>query len=432
MTAEPQPVLISAKESRISPILFALLLFVVVFNVKLLWIAKENILEGYGDFASFYASGLIVKEGRGNELYNYDTQREIQRPLFSTVETREDALPYVHLAYETLMYVPLTFVSYPTAIGLWIFINLLIICLVAFYLPFHSSRPPITVGLFLLLTLLASFPVLVTLIQGQDCIILLLLYSATFIFLSKGKPALAGCLLALGLFKFQLVLPFVGIFLLWRQWRFVWGFAAASIVPIVISIYIAGSHGTSDYIRFLFQFSQSPSGQFEIEPSKMPNLRGILYTAFSGLLSAKLLFSVTVIASIALVVWAVRTSRSAPLEIRFALAMLVTLSVSPYLFVYDHAIAGLPLFIVVERLASMKNRRASFYRTAYVIFSALFLMSPSHLVMISYGFAPSLVGLPLIVLTLLTGMLHPTGVTSEAATDQHLSTEFSPGSATSA
>jgi hypothetical protein len=257
----------------------------------------------------------------------------------------------------------------------------------------------------------ASFPVLVTLIQGQDCIVLLFLYSLAFVCLKNGKPALGGCILAFGLFKFQLVLPFVGIFLLERQWKFISGFLAASVVPIATSLYIAGLDGTIEYVRFLLHFSQSPSGQFEIAPSKMPNLRGILYAVLSGLLSDKFLLIGTVIGSIALVVWAAWISRSVPLEVRFAIATLVSLAVSHYIFVYDLAIAVLPLFIMVDKLALITNRRLRLYDASFFILCALLLMSPSHLAMIHYGIPPSLMGLPILGLIPLTAKKPATAVT---------------------
>src|SRR6185503_3160846 len=280
--------------------------------------------------------------------YNYDTQREVQRPLFPGVETREDALPWVHPAFETLIYVPLTFLSYSKAIATWILINVFILVLLSGWLPSYLPSRKMLARILLLLSILATFPVLVTLIQGQDCILLLLLYALAFICLKKDRPALAGCILAFGLFKFQLVMPFAAILLLQRQWKFISGFAVASIVPIVGSVVIAGSSGTMEYLRFLLRFSQSPLDQFEIEPSKMPNIRGILYSVTGGALSNKYLFIATIIGSIVLIAWAIKATRSSTLEVRFAIAMLVSLSASYYLFVYDLTLAVLPLFLVIS------------------------------------------------------------------------------------
>jgi glycosyl transferase family 87 len=406
MNSELAKALSKEEESRVDSIVFGVIALIVLFNVHLLWITKDKILEGYGDFASFYASALIVRDGRGRELYNYETQREIQSPLFSRVEIREDALPYVHLAYETLVYIPLTFFTYSKAAVLWVLINLVMIGLISLYVPFYLPRPRISFRVFLLLCLLASFPVLVTLIQGQDSIILLFLYSFAYIFLKRGKPAVAGAVLALGLFKFQLVLPFVGIFLLEREWRFIKGFVAASTVPIITSLYIAGMEGTLQYVRFLVRFSQSPLGQFEIEPWKMPNLRGILYAGLSVVASPKFSFIATIIGSITVVIWAIRASRSEPLEVRFSLALLVSLAVSHYLFVYDLAIVVLPVFIMVDKMALITTRRLGLNQATFLILCVLLLMSPSHLAMIYYGVVPSLMALPVLGLILLTGKHH--------------------------
>jgi hypothetical protein len=111
----------------------------------------------------------------------------------------------------------------------------------------------------------------------------------------------------------------------------------------------------------------------------------------------------TVICSIALVAWSIRASLSAPLEIRFALAMLVSLSLSYYLMVYDLALAVLPLFILINQMSSLTIRRSRFYQAAFAVLCALLLMSPSHLAVLYYGIAPSLMVLPLLGLILLTG-----------------------------
>ena len=412
MAPVQQPPAVREKQSSVHPILITILVLIVLFNLKLFSITQNQILEGYGDFASFYASGLIVRAGRGSELYNYDTQREVQRPLFPGVETREDALPWVHPAFETLIYVPLTFLSYSKAIATWILINVFILVLLSAWLPSYLPSRKMLARILLLLSILASFPVLVTLIQGQDCILLLLLYALAFICLKKDRPALAGCILAFGLFKFQLVLPFAAIFLLQRQWKFISGFAVASIVPIVGSVVIAGSSGTMEYLRFLLRFSQSPLDQFEIDPSKMPNIRGILYSVTGGSLSNKYLFIATIIGSIVLIAWAIKATRSSTLEVRFAIAMLVSLSASYYLFVYDLTLAVLPLFLVISQRSSTMDRRSRLYQGIFLVLCAVLLMSPSHLVMLSYGIAPSLMAVPLLGLIFLAARQQSSAVQS--------------------
>ena len=409
-----------AKRSSIKPLVFLLLLLIVLFNVKLLWVTKDRILEGYGDFSSFYTSALIVKGGRGTELYNYQTQREFQRPLFSTVQTREDALPWVHLAYETLIYIPFTSFSYPTAVSLWTIVNILLLGVISFLLPFYFARPKLIFGISLMLFMLASFPVLVTLIQGQDCIVLLVLYTLAFSCLKKGRPGLAGFVLAFGLFKFLLVLPFVGVFLLQRQWRFVTGFVASSIIPIAVSVYIAGIGGTWEYLRFLGQFSQSPTVQFEIEPSKMPNLRGLIYSLLSRAFSTKYLLITTIVVSVALMGWAAISSRWYSLELRFALAMLVSLAVSYYLFVYDLTLAVLPLAITMNQMSFASDKISRVFSAAFAGLCILLLTSPFHLTILFLGIAASLIALPLLGLIFLTSKQPASNLAIDTAAGQEL------------
>src|SRR5207247_3125358 len=57
---------------------------------------------------------------------------------------------------------------------------------------------------------------------------------------ARKKEWFAGGLLALGLFRFQIVLPVAGLMLLWKRWRFVSGFAAASIPVLALSTLVAG------------------------------------------------------------------------------------------------------------------------------------------------------------------------------------------------
>ena len=58
---------------------------------------------------------------------------------------------------------------------------------------------------------------------------MLVIYTLVFIALKGKREFTAGGLLACGLFKFHLVVPFVIIFMIRRQWRFLTGFAALGV-----------------------------------------------------------------------------------------------------------------------------------------------------------------------------------------------------------
>ena len=378
---------------------FALL---AALNVRLFWVVKDRILLGFGDFGHFYAAALIVRGGSGERLYDYEEQRQVQRDLFPDVDTRPEPLIFNHLAYETLLWWPLTFSPYATAAVLWTLFNLLVLVVLSIFLTRYFPAAWGALHVPWILPLLACFPILIVLIQGQDSIVLLALYALTFILLKRDRQVLAGCILALGLFKFQLVLPFVGFFLLQRNWKFVSGFAAGSIVPIGISLWITGAQGLLQFLRFLLRSNQGGASpeQFGLYPGSMPNIRGVLFTIFGGVLSNKLLFSLTAVLSVAVFGWAVQASRRSSLDVRCGLAIMVTLLVSYHLFVYDLAIAVLPLLIIVDRMASGSTRRR-LYEASLVLSGALLLTTPVHLVILSYGLTASYLVIPVCILALL-------------------------------
>ena len=92
---------------------FALL---AAFNVRLFWIVKDRVLVGFGDFGHFYAAASIVRSGNRDRLYDYEEQRKVQSDLFPDVDTRPAPLVFNHMAYETLMWLPLTVFPYRTAV----------------------------------------------------------------------------------------------------------------------------------------------------------------------------------------------------------------------------------------------------------------------------------------------------------------------------
>ena len=108
---------------------------------------------------------------------------------------------------------PLAGLRYVTAYLVWAAFNIALILgfwtLLRPRLPsLHNLLPGLP-----LLTMFAFFPVTMALLQGQDSILLLFLYGLAFSALSTGRAFVAGVCLALALFKFQLVLPFVVVLL---------------------------------------------------------------------------------------------------------------------------------------------------------------------------------------------------------------------------
>ncbi len=115
------------------------------------------------------------------------------------------------------------------------------------------------------------------------------LYSLAFLSLKRSCDYRAGCLLGMGLFKPQLVLPFMVELAAHRRWMSVFGFLTAAAFVGLASLQVAGKEGFADWISLLRYQNATLThhGNYPetaILPAAMPNLRG----AFDALLAARI------------------------------------------------------------------------------------------------------------------------------------------------
>src|ERR1700758_3100214 len=70
------------------------------------WIAFLPIaLKGHADFRQLYTSGFMLWSGNRHNLYDFAIQKSIQD---SVVSPELNALPFNHLAYEAILFAPLS------------------------------------------------------------------------------------------------------------------------------------------------------------------------------------------------------------------------------------------------------------------------------------------------------------------------------------
>lgn len=212
-----------------------ILLHVLIF--RLVW---SDALAGRPDFSIFYTAGLMLRRGQGTALYDNALQWQTQREFTQGIRVRQGPLPYNHPPFEALLFLPFTYLPYLSAYALWIALNLLLLAGMPRFL--HSYLPRLSEE-FSWLPFLAAvgfFPIAFALMQGQDSILLLLLYALAYAALRSGKNFRAGIWLGLGLFKFHLVLPFAFILLLHRRLRTIGGFLVSGLTVGMISLSLVG------------------------------------------------------------------------------------------------------------------------------------------------------------------------------------------------
>lgn len=357
---------------RAFKLIFApLLIFSLAGQFAVVWTQLEDIRNGHFDFVLYYSGAKIVNDGNGSQLYDLRVQREYQRKFGARDEERD--LPFNHLPYELLaLLIPAKF-SFPVAHALWAAINIFLLAVILVRLfPFLEAQHR---SLFAMM-LFAYFPTITALKMGQDSVITTLLLVETFVSLKRARYAIAGGLMALGLYKPQFVLPMVGIFLLHRRWSAILGFLSTGLLLGAISLAMVGWDGLMGLFSLWLPMIQRGN---VVWPELMTNLRGLVYMILElgGLSEATniLTFGLSVLVYIVtLRLWPRSADeRSELFDLRFALAVVMTALVSFHLYSYDGALLAISLIIMLNHVLNRPSPYLAWHVVFLVILIVLFV-----------------------------------------------------------
>ena len=355
----------------------------VLVNANLLWRVRDLLVEGYGDFASFYTAGKILEQHEGKRLYDPHLAWSIQQEFAPRVEIRRGPLPYIRPPFEALLFLPFAYLSYPTAYAVWtalkICLLLPIACLLEPGIPGRSLSLPGT--LFRWLVSLAYFPVAFDLRQGQDAVLLLLILCLALQSLENESDFRAGIFLGLGLFKFTLTMPLLLVFLIRRKFRFVSGFFGVAAVLLGLSVMVSGWSTALAYPQYLWTLKDTAPGLTAVR--LMPNLRGLLAAlGVEGGPTNWVLGGVAILALIGTArIWEFGESHGRPhFRSGFSLAIVVALVTSYYSLSYDLSLLLIPILTLNPKL--LEERRLGSMRALFLACLGLLLFTPLYWVML--------------------------------------------------
>ena len=365
----------------------------IVFCMQFLaWLTfLPKALRGHADFRQLYVAGYMVRTGHRTQLYDYAAQTYFQNTL---VSNDERALPFIRPAYQALMFVPFSLLPYRTAYLGFLLLNVLLLAL-AFLILQPRLRglsrvwPGLPPALFL-----GFYPVALALMQGQDSILLLALLAAALVSLERNRDLTAGALAGVGLFKFQIVVPIVLLFLLWRRWRFVKGFMFSAILVGLLSFITSGWAETVVFVHSLLSVGAGLPAvpgeiNFPLRINIMANLRGLIY-GLASLRAPRLWLQATTLLLSSLVVISVRArGRQQRGGDALILAITAGVVVSYYLFIHDLSILLIPIVLTLDRFISRNGTGEPFGRAAAAISALLFVapmcifVIPAHFYLVS-------------------------------------------------
>jgi hypothetical protein len=355
-----------------------------------------------GDFLQEWLGGSIVLYGDYTRFYDPDYAQALQHDpqLVGFEFPSRQYLPIVYPPFYYVLISPLSLV--PVWLAAWIWAVLMVGCLagaLAMLAGYAANRLRRTLPDARALATGASGtadlrrclvaalpwalpaallyqPLLESLTSNQKGTVCLLLLTATFLLLNRGRPLAAGMVFGLLAFKPQLALVIAAAMLLKRQWRFVGGGAVTGAALAAVSLmlgfdvcrqYVAFATGTADYLS---------TGGYALEKSHC------LYGFFALLLGgAGPAARVATLAAAAGVVYLLARLLRGPLvpgtprlAIQFSGLVVATVLLSPHLFTYDLTILLLPMFLLAVEITDGSEFPAADRRRLTVILVTLFIL----------------------------------------------------------
>jgi hypothetical protein len=331
------------------------------------------------DFVLTYVGAHILHQGSGSRLYDINFQRQVRDSLFQ----HPNPLFYEHPPFEAFLLSPLAALPFRMTYILWGLLNVVIWLTLIFFMRPYFPRPKEDLAYLVLWVLFA--PMAVALYQGQSSVILLGIYAIAFVKLRHEKEFSAGMWLALGLFKFQFVLPFAFIFLLRKRWRFVAGFGASSAFLILISSFAVGWKGIVDYGRFLLAISGNPQNLSYGSAVDMPTLYGFVYAVVGRRINHMELNVIVAMLSVLLLgfivlYWQSHEEHNSS-DLIFGSAVAASLLSGSHMFTHDFSPLALALFIAAANFPDRLHQKLRWTLIATVV---LFWTFPIYFLFVAW------------------------------------------------
>jgi Glycosyltransferase family 87 len=328
------------------------------------------------DFLHFYTLGSVAIAHRGGELYDMDAQSALAAQRVPNAA----GIRYVPLypPQVSLVFAPLAYLSYGRALALWWLCTAAIYGACCYWIWRICPNLRDFGGTVALVAI--AFPAFFHLIAwGQTSALALACFTAGFLLLRDKREFAAGLALGCLIFKPQLGLAAVLVFIVRGRWRLIAGAALSAAAQIGVGI---AYYGVDTFLSWLRTLRAVPA----LLPSFEPRLyqTHCLRTFWSMLVpwseAALGLYVVSAIVVIAgmIAIW----KRQESLSLKYSALLLATVLVSPHLTVYDLVILAPALLLVTDWLISHPSASQGTGTLIYLV-CALPLLGPyarwSHL-----------------------------------------------------
>jgi hypothetical protein len=346
---------VSTNEQKLGSQLVVLLL--VVGFISFAWQAIRPLVFNTDmyDFNSYYISAYATQKGL--DPYNVETLQSLAQELNIPKVT-----DYTYLPFNTLLFLPLSFLPYPAAVVVWRLLNLALLVFAVWLISKTLALSLNAKAALIVGVIVFNFdPLIYNLAIGQINLLILLLIVGTAYAWTRHREVLAGVLLALGV-SIKLAPAVLFLYFLWKRgFRLVAASIAAIIAFAVIAFLALGEQATRKGIASIVGFAQEDNAWIANQ-----SWRGFLARLFVGdeyisaLYPAARLESVLYFAGVLVIVVLTafvlyRSRRSGLFHLEFALVLIAFTLISPVTWVHHLVWLLYPLVVLAVACVDRKQ-----------------------------------------------------------------------------
>ncbi len=246
------------------------------YVIYLAWMLTTlGLLAGVGgDYLGLWSAGVVANQLGYARVYDLEVMRRVEEgvvPLPQDSSLVFVPMPVPFLPVFLLPFQFLALLDARTSFGLWTAVN---VALLLWYLRWFIRR---TCGhpseKRLLIAAMLSFPVFVTLFEGQVNVFLTICVGEFLRATGNGRPLRAGIWLGGLLLKPQFLILILPALLVQRAWKSLIGFAVSACVFIVVSFGLVGREGVIHMMQLWIGYS---GGLATNAPENMMNWRMVI------------------------------------------------------------------------------------------------------------------------------------------------------------
>jgi len=305
------------------------------------------------DFLHFFTLGSLAAAHRGADLYDIQAQAALaaQRVPEAT------GIRYLALypPQVSLFFAPLARLSYERALLFWCACSAAIYGICCYGMWYACPNLRNHGGTFAILAI--AFPAFFHLIAwGQTSAIALACFTAIFFLLRDRKKFLAGLIFGCLIFKPQLGLAGVVMFIVSGAWEILFGAAISAAVQLSAGVLYFGVQPVREWGSVIWNL-KAVLPLLEPKPYQTHSLRTFwaMVTPWPELSLGLYFLSTFLILAMTIACW--KNERFVPLSLRYSALLLASVLVAPHMTVYDLVILAPALILLADWLVAQPHTR---------------------------------------------------------------------------